>query len=106
MLRPLSTLGAAFLLSFGLLGAAPHASADSRSDCEAAVRARFEKRLPKAKRLQISSKVKIVSDAKKRRDELSGSAKYVGREGRKRELTWKCVVKNGKVEDVHLNLEE
>ena len=106
MLRPISAVCVAVLLSFTLLGAAPYASADVRSDCEAAVKAKFDKKVPKAKKFKFGNKVKSVADAKKGREEISGTGKYVGREGQSKEMGWKCVIKGGKVEDVNLKLEE
>ena len=105
MYRPLTGLASAILISFAL-GAAPVASADSRSDCEAAVQAKFEQKVPKAKKFKFGSKVKSVANSKKGTEEITGTAKYVGREGQSKEMGWKCVIKGGKVADVNLKLEE
>jgi hypothetical protein len=106
MFRSVSGLAAIAVALVLALGAAPHAAADSRSDCEAAVREKLAKKAPKAKKLKFSSKVKTVSDSKKGRDELSGTAKYVGAGGESKEMGWKCVVKGGKIQDVNLKLEQ
>ena len=106
MYRPLSALGAVTLLSFTLLAAAPVASADSRSDCEAAVQAKFQQKVPKAKKFKFGAKVKSVANSKKGSEEITGTGKYVGAGGESKEMGWKCVIKGGKVEDVNLKLEQ
>ena len=106
MFRSVSGLAAIAIALVLVLGAAPYAAADARSDCEAAVKDKFDKKVPKAKKFKFSSKVKTVSDSKKGREELTGKGKYVGREGQKKEMGWKCIVKGGKVVDVNLKLEQ
>ena len=106
MSRTLTALAACALALALVLGAAPNASADTRSECESAVKAKFDQKVPKAKKFKLSSKVKSVSDSKKGREELTGTGKYVGREGQQKEMGWKCIVKGGKVADVNLKFEQ
>jgi hypothetical protein len=106
MFRTLPGLAAVALAFALLLGPAPHAAADAKSDCQAAVKEKFDKKVPKAKKFKFGNKVKSVSNTKKGREEFDGTAKYVGREGQQKEMGWKCVVKDGKVADVSIRLEQ
>lgn len=106
MNRPLLATLATFAFALAALGAPALASADSLSDCQAAVKAKLDQKAPKNKNFKFAAKTKSVANAKKDREEISGRGTYKGKGGEHKEMGWTCVVKGGKVSNVELQLEQ